>query len=200
MTKTVEMIFDFVSPNAYLAWHPLKDVIARTGAVLKVTPAFLGGMHKLTGNQPPMVAFANVKGKNAYMMLEIQRWMKKHGLNDFRMNPHFPMMTVPALRALLVAGEDGRDIEFIDRLLPHVWERGANIADTDILANILTAEGFDAKSIMDRTQGPEIKQKLVDNTESAVERGAFGIPTFFVGGEMYFGKDRLDGVEEELTR
>ncbi|MGB7406111.1 MAG: 2-hydroxychromene-2-carboxylate isomerase [Pacificimonas sp.] len=200
MTKTVEFIFDFVSPNGYLAWYPLKGVLKRTGAELKITPAFLGGMHKLTGNQPPFIAFADVKGKNEYNMLELRRFVAKHGLTKFKMNPHFPMNTITPLRMLMLAENEGRGEEFADFLLPHVWEQGADIGDKGVLLALLADGPFDGEDYLARTQKDDVKAALIANTENAVERGAFGIPTFFVEDEMYFGKDRLDGVEEELTR
>lgn len=200
MPKTVEFIFDFVSPNAYLAWYPLMDVLDRQGAELSLTPAFLGGIMKLTGNNPPLVRDANIKGKNAYFMLEMQRFIDKHGFTRFQMNPHFPMNTLTVLRMLVHMQQEGRAKLFVEHMLPEVWERGVNVADGEELAASLERGGFDVDALLAAAQQREIKKALIDNTERAVERGVFGVPTFFVGDEMYFGKDRLDGVEEELAR
>lgn len=199
MAKHVEFLFDFVSPNAYLAYYPLKELAARQDAEIIITPIFLGGMHKLTGNAPPFIRNAEVKGKNAYTMLEMQRFITKHGFDKFTMNPHFPFNSITLQRLLVAAKEDGRDLEFIDFLLPYVWEQGADMTDPDALTALLAASPFDGAALAERIQSPELKQQLVDNTAEAVERGAFGIPTFFVGGEMFFGKDRLVQVEEELA-
>lgn len=199
MPKTVEFLFDFVSPNAYLAYYPLKKLAARQGADITITPVFLGGMHRLTGNAPPFIRDAEVKGKNAYAMLEMQRFIARHGFDKFTMNPHFPFNSIMLQRLLMAAKEDGRDIEFIDFLLPYVWEQGANMADPETVMALLEQSPFDGAAMAKRIQPPELKQQLVDNTANAVERGAFGIPTFFVGGEMFFGKDRLTQVEEELA-
>ena len=198
MTKTIELIFDFVSPNAYLIWQPLNDLAARHGATIDVTPAFLGGMHKLTGNAPPFVRDAEVKGKNDYAMLEMNRFIKKHGLTKFRMNPKFPFNTITLQRMLVALGPEKR-AGFIDALLPAIWEQGLDVTDAETLANILQEGGFDAQALFARTQEPSIKQALIDNTEKAVERGAFGIPTMFVDGEIYFGKERLGQIEEQLA-
>ncbi len=198
MTKTIELIFDFVSPNAYLVWHPLRELAARQGANIKITPVFLGGMHKLTGNAPPFIRDAEVKGKNAYASLEMQRFIKKHGLHRFRMNPKFPFNPVNVLRMLVsLDGED--QIRFIDALTPAIWEEGLDVADTAAVAAVLTAAGFDADDLSARAQDPAIKQALIDNTESAVERGTFGIPTVYIGEEMFFGKERLAQIEEMLA-
>ncbi len=198
MTKTIELIFDFVSPNAYLIWQPLKTLAEKHGATIDVTPAFLGGMHKLTGNAPPFVRDAEVKGKNEYAMLEMNRFIKKHGLTKFKMNPHFPFNTITLLR-MLMALEPKKRAGFIEALLPAIWEQGLDVADSEALGKILADSGFDAQELFAKTQDPAIKQALIDNTEKAVARGAFGIPTMFVDGEMYFGKERLEQIEEQQS-
>lgn len=198
MFKTVELIFDFVSPNAYLIWSPLKALAEKYGTTIEITPAFLGGMHKLTGNAPPFVRDADVKGKNDYAMLEMNRFIKKHGLDKFRMNPKFPFNTI-SLQRMLVALDPDKRAGFIDTLLPAIWERGLDVADVDALGKIIRDGGFDAPALLASTQDPAIKQALIDNTENAVERGAFGIPTIYVEGEMYFGKERLGQIEEQLA-
>lgn len=200
MPKTVELLFDFVSPNAYLAYYPLKDLGSRHGAEIIITPIFLGGMHKLSGNAPPFIRDADVKGKNAYAMLEMQRFIVKHGFGKFTMNPHFPFNSIMLQRLLMAAKETGRELEFIDFLLPQVWEQGANVTDPEVVMSLLADSPFDGAAMAERIQSADLKQQLVDNTANAVARGAFGIPTFFVGEEMFFGKDRLEQVEEELAR
>ena len=197
MAKTLEFIFDFVSPNAYLAWYPVKDIVARTGATLEVTPVFLGGMHRLTGNAPPFQRDAGVKGKNEYAMLEMRRFIARHGLDKFTMHPQFPFNSV-TLQRMLLAVEGERRVALADALLPAIWEQGVALDDTAALGAVLTAAGFDPQALLAATQDAAIKQRLIDNTEDAVNRGTFGIPTFYVDGEMFFGKERLNQVEEEL--
>jgi 2-hydroxychromene-2-carboxylate isomerase len=199
MPRTVEFLFDFVSPNAYLAWYPLKDVAARTGAEVAITPVFLGGMHKLTGNAPPMIRDADVKGKVEYGMLEMKRFIAKHGFTRYRLHPQFPFNSVTLQRMLLaVEGEDR--IRLVDALLPALWEEGLPVDDPAALGAVLAGAGFDPQALLAATQEAGIKQALMDSTQNAVERGAFGIPTFFVGAEMFFGKERLGQVEEELQK
>lgn len=198
MTKTVEFIFDIVSPNGYLAWYPLRKIIARHGAELVVTPVFLGGMHKLTGNAPPMIRDADVKGKVEYSMLEMRRFIDRHGFTKYRLHPQFPFNSVTFQRMLLaVEGEDR--IGLVEALLPAIWEEGIAVDDPAAIGAVLTAAGFDAEALLAATQDPAIKQSLIDNTEGAVARGTFGIPTFFVGDEMFFGKERLGQVEDMLA-
>lgn len=198
MTRTIELIFDFVSPNAYLVWQPLRALAARQGAQIKITPAFLGGMHKLTGNAPPFIRDADVKGKNAYASLEMRRFIAKHGLHRFKMNPKFPFNSVNLLR-MLVSLDGDDQIRLIEALTPAIWEQGLDVGDVAAVAAVLTAAGFDAQSLAAKTQDAAIKQALMDNTEKAVERGTFGIPTFFIGDEMFFGKERLGQIEEMLA-
>ncbi|RZV29056.1 MAG: 2-hydroxychromene-2-carboxylate isomerase [Sphingomonadaceae bacterium] len=202
MTGKVELIFDFVSPNGYLSWYPLRDILARTGAELIVTPVFLGGMHRLTGNAPPMIRDKDVKGKVEYAMLEMRRFIEKYGLDRYRLHPQFPFNSV-TLQRMLVAVDGEERVKLVETLLPALWEDGVPVDEPGPLAERLSAAGFDAADLMAKTQDPAIKQQLVDNTQSAIDRGAFGIPTFFVdigaGEEMFFGKERLGQIEEMLA-
>ena len=208
MANRVELIFDFVSPNAYLVWWPLRDLLKRTGAELDVVPVFLGGMHKLTGNAPPMIRDADVKGKVEYSMLEMRRFIEKHQLTKYKLHPQFPFNSITLQRMLYAADQDGRGVQFVEAMLPAIWEEGVDITDPAALGAAVTAAGFDAGDLFERSQTDEVKQGLVANTSAAVERGAFGIPTMYVGTkgkppetfEMFFGKERLGQIEEELAK
>jgi 2-hydroxychromene-2-carboxylate isomerase len=208
MANRVELVFDFVSPNAYLIWWPLRELLDRFEAELDVIPAFLGGMHKLTGNAPPMIRDAEVKGKNAYAMLEMQRFIQKHDLAAFRMHPKFPFNSITLQRMLYAADQDGRGVQFVESLLRPIWEEGLDVTSPEAVGAVLTAAGFDAADLLARAQSDAVKQGLIANTEAVVARGAFGIPTMFVGsvggpkgeGEMFFGKERLGQIEELLAR
>lgn len=196
MTKTIEFIFDFVSPNGYLVWQPLKELAARKGATITLTPALLGGMHKLTGNAPPFIRDADVKGKNAYAQLEMQRFIVRHGLTKFRMNPAFPFRSVELLRLLLAAIDLGCGEAFAEVFLRAIWEDGLNPADTNAVDAVIAAAGLPGDVLAEGAQSAEVKDRLAANTQNAVDGGAFGIPTFFVGDEMFFGKERLSQIEE----
>jgi 2-hydroxychromene-2-carboxylate isomerase len=198
MSRTVDFIFDFGSPNAYLAHKVLPGVAARTGATLNLIPCLLGGLFKLTGNQAPMTAFGSVKGKLEYERLETQRFIDKHGLHNFQFNPHFPVNTLLIMRGLLAARRANVGDAYLETVLKAMWEDGKKMDDAAVVAEVLSTAGLDAKAILDATQDPGIKAELATNTTAAAARGAFGIPTFFVGDEMFFGKERLGQVEEEL--
>lgn len=200
MTKTVDFIFDFGSPNAYLSWKVLPGIVARQGAEVRLLPCLLGGIFKATNNRSPMEAFGEVKGKLAYESLETLRFIRKHGLTAFRMNPNFPVNTLLIMRGMIAAGRAGVEMAYLEAVLGGMWEQGLKMDDPAIVAECLTRAGLDARALLEATQDPEVKAGLVANTEAAVARGVFGIPTFFVGEDMYFGKDRLGQVEEALAQ
>ena len=200
MSKSIDFIFDFGSPNAYLAHKALPGLVARTGASVNYIPCLLGGIFKATGNQSPVMAFGNVKGKLAYDNLEMMRFVKKHGLSKFRMNPHFPVNTLVLMRGAVAAEMRGEFAAYIEAGLKAMWEDGLKMDDPAVYVEAMNAAGLDGAALLEATQDPAVKAKLVANTEAAVARGTFGIPTFFVGDEMFFGKDRLGQVEEEVAR
>lgn len=199
MTKSVEFIFDFGSPNAYLAYGVLKDIAARTGAQVVLTPCLLGGLFKITGNQAPMTAFGGIQGKLAYEALETKRFVAKHQLDRYQFNPHFPVNTLLIMRGLVAARRLGVEQAYLETVMAAMWESGLKMDDPQVVAAALAEAGLDAKAILEATQDPDVKAELLTNTERAAARGAFGTPTFFVGDEMFFGKERLGQIEEELA-
>ena len=199
MSKTLELIFDFGSPNAYLAMKALPELLDRTGADLVITPCLLGGIFKATGNQAPMIRYADAPAKLAYENLEMRRFIERHGLVKFRINPHFPVNTLTIMRGAIVADDEATLDDYVDAVNRAMWEDGLKMDDPQVIATFLSANGFDGPALLARTQEPEIKARLAANTEAAVARGVFGIPTFFVGDAMFFGKDRLAQVEEALA-
>jgi len=195
----IEFLFDFGSPNAYLVWKVLPDLARRHDADLRVVPCLLGGLFKLTGNQAPMLAFAGVKGKLAYDRLEMQRFVARHGLTRLVMNPHFPVNTLLMMRGLVVARHMGVEAAYIEAGLAAMWEDGRKMDDPATFVAVLDAAGLDGAALLAATQDAGIKAELLAQTETAAARGAFGIPTLFVDGEIYFGKERLSQIEEQLT-
>jgi 2-hydroxychromene-2-carboxylate isomerase len=198
MDASIEFIFDFGSPNAYLAYRALQPILERTGARLVITPCLLGGIFKATGNQPPMIAFAPIKGKFEYEMLEVRRFVARHRLDKFRLNPHFPVNTLMLMRGLVAAYDAGVGDAYLEMGLKGMWEEGLKLDDQDTIARRIDAAGLDAEKLLAAAETSPVKQKLIDNTAQAVARGAFGIPTFFVDDDMFFGKERLGQVEEAV--
>ncbi|MCX2980926.1 2-hydroxychromene-2-carboxylate isomerase [Halieaceae bacterium IMCC14734] len=197
-----DFIIDVASPNAYLVHKALGAIEKRTGCRFNYVPCLLGGIFKATGNQAPMLAFGDIKGKLAYDQLEMQRFIQQHQLTAFTFNPHFPINTLTLMRGAAAMELQGQDelVQYLDKVLHYMWEEPRNLNDPEILASTLTDAGYDAEALIASTQQPEVKQRLISNTEKAVQRGTFGIPTFYVGDEMFFGKERLGQVELEVTR
>lgn len=196
----VEFLFDFGSPNAYFAHKVIPEIERRTGAKFTYVPVLLGGIFKLTSNQSPVQQFAGVKNKPQYQQLEIERFIAKHGLTRFRMNPYFPVNTLQIMRGAVAAETAGVLAPYVDAVYHHMWEAPKKMDDPAVIGAALVESGLDAETLMALSGTPEIKNQLLRNTSEAVERGVFGSPSFFVGPELYFGKDRLQDVEEEILR
>jgi len=197
---TPEFLFDFGSPNAYLAHKIIPDIEKRTGAKFTYVPVLLGGIFKATNNKPPMVAFGGIKGKMEYELLETQRFIARHKLSKFKFNPHFPVNTLLVMRCASAALLDNALVPYVDAVMRHMWEDGLKMDDPEVARAALDAAGLNGARLLERSQTHEVKQRLMDDTAKAVERGVFGIPTFFVGKEIYFGKNTLRDVEEEILR
>lgn len=196
--KTVEFQFDFGSPNAYLAHRVIPQIEARTGATFTYCPVLLGGLFKLTANQSPMMAFSGIPNKMAYENLEMRRFIARHAI-PFQMNPHFPVNTLLMMRMATAAAMDGGLKELADMAFRLMWETPKKMDDPEIVATELAAAGIDSTGLMQRAQDSDVKQRLMSVTEEAAKRGAFGSPTFFIGEDIYFGKNTLREIEDRLT-
>ena len=197
-TTPVEFHFDFGSPNAYLSHKVIPRIVARTGVPIRYIPVLLGGVFKLTGNQSPLSAFKGIKNKNEYMRLEMQRFLRQHAITQFHMNPHFPVNTVQIMRAAIAAERDGVLHAYVDAVFHHMWEAPKKMDDAEVIRAALDQSGLDGARLLARAQDQDVKDELLQMTEASVARGTFGSPTFFVGSEMYFGKDRLREFEEQI--
>jgi 2-hydroxychromene-2-carboxylate isomerase len=196
---SAEFLFDFGSPNAYLAHKVIPQIEKRTGAAFRYAPVLLGGLFKLTGNQSPAIAFANIPNKLMYEQREMQRFIAKHGI-PFAMNPYFPVNTLLLMRMATAADMTGTLLPFADAAFRLMWETPKKMDDPVIAAAELAAAGIDAETLLRRAQEPDVKARLLAATEDAANRGAFGAPTFFVGAEIYFGKNTLPEVEDAIRR
>lgn len=194
----VDFIFDVASPNMYFCHKLIPDFKERTGVEFEYIPCLLGGIMKLSGNQPPFVAFAEIPNKNKYQLIEIERFIKQHQLKEFKFNSNFPMNTVQIQRGALAAIELGIFDEYLEIILEAMWEKNLNLADIDIFQSTLSENNIDAESIMEIITSQDCKDKLIANTTDAVNRGAFGVPTFFFENQIFFGKDHLHQLEEYI--
>lgn len=200
MTGHIDFYFDFGSPNAYLAYRAIPGIEQRLGPVFKLKPALLGGIFKATGNQSPAVTLANIPAKRNYERLETQRFIARHGLTGFRFNPHFPVNTLHMMRGAMLAQKLGVFDAYVAAVYAGMWERELNMGELDVFHRVLDEAGLPTQEFIAHIGDADVKQSLIDATEEAVRRGTFGSPTFFVGDEIFFGKDRLREVEEEYVR
>lgn len=198
MTPKVEFHFDLGSPNSYLAHKVVPGIEQRTGTKITYVPILLGGVFKLTNNQSPMIQYKDIKNKGDYHRLEFMRFIKKHGLASFKMNPHFPVNTVQIMRGAVAAEMNGELAKYVDAAFHHMWEEPKKMDDPEVIRAAFESSGLDGARILARIQEQAVKDKLLKNTENSVARGTFGAPTFFVGSEIFFGKDKLRDVEEEI--
>ena len=199
-THTVQFLFDFGSPNAYLCHKVIPGIEARTGIRFEYVPILLGGLFKLANNRSPVEAYADIPLKRAYDMLEMRRFIQRHQLTAFRMNPHFPVNTLQIMRGAVAAKQLGCFAPYVDAVYAAMWEREKKMDDLGVIQAELNAAGLDTAALLQAVQTAEVKATLLKNTDDAHQRGAFGSPTFFVGNEIFFGKDRLRDVEEEALR
>jgi 2-hydroxychromene-2-carboxylate isomerase len=195
----VQFMFDFGSPNAYLAERVVPAIEARTGVKFEYVPVLLGGMYKLTGNSSPADYLRGIKNKPEYMELETRRFVRRHDIATFRQNPFFPVNTLQLMRGAVAAEAEGVFWPYFRAVYHHMWEEPKKMDEPAVMLDALRSSGIDVELIAARSQDPAIKNRLMELTQDAVVRGAFGSPTFFVNDEMFFGKDRLRDLEEEIV-
>jgi 2-hydroxychromene-2-carboxylate isomerase len=199
MTK-VEFHFDFGSPNAYLSHLVIPDIEKRTEVKFEYVPILLGGVFKLTNNRSPAETLKGIRNKPEYERLETQRFIRRHGITRFHSNPYFPVNTLMIMRGAIAARIMGVFERYVDETYRSMWADPKKMDDPSIVRGVLAEAGLDADRVLRLIETREIKDELLHNTERSVERGTFGSPTFYVGDEIFFGKDRLRDVEEELMR
>jgi 2-hydroxychromene-2-carboxylate isomerase len=194
-----QFLFDFGSPNAFLSHEAIPAIENRIHVKFEYVPVLLGGIFKATNNRSPAEAFAGVKNKREFQALETKRFLRRFHVKPYVWNPDFPIRTVQLMRGAIVAQEEGFFATYVDAVFHHMWAAPKKMDDPQVALQVLNESGLDGAKLLARTQEPEIKTKLIENTQSAVERGAFGSPTFFVGNEMFFGKEQLREVEELIA-
>lgn len=194
-----QFLFDFGSPNAFLAHGAIPAIEARTGAKFEYVPVLLGGIFKATNNKSPAETLAGIKNKREFHAIETARFLKRFNVAPYVWNPSFPVNTLNLMRGAIAAQLEGVFEKYVEAAFHHMWREPKKMDDPEIAAAALNASGLDAAKLFVRAQEPEVKAKLVANTQDAVERGAFGSPTFFVGNEMYYGKEQLRDIEDLLA-
>ena len=195
----VEFQFDFGSPNAYLAEKALPDIERRTGVKFEYVPVLLGGVFKATNNLSPFESLRGIRNKPEYQALETRRFIRRHHITSFKPNPFFPVNTLMLMRGAVAARFESMFEPYFRAALHHMWEEPKKMDDPEIFRSAFASSGIDIDRLIARAQQDDVKKKLIELTSDAVARGAFGSPTFFVGEEMFFGKDQLRDVEESIV-
>ena len=194
MTKNVTFCFDFGSPYSYLAYNNLNS-IREAGGEVTIMPVLLGGIFKATGNQPP----ATVQKKGEYMFKDINRWSQKLDI-PFKMNPYFPILTVPHMRGAVLAQRENILEKYMQVMFEAIWVKAMNLNDQEILTNIAEKSGIDPNQFAEEISSDEIKNKLRENTEFAISKGAFGVPTYYLDDEMFWGIDSVKFLLDSLKK
>ena len=197
--KNPQFMFDFGSPNAFLSHEAIPAIEKRTGAKFEYVPILLGGIFKATNNKSPPETLAGVKNKREFLALETERFVKRFGVKPYVWNPFFPVNTLNLMRAAVAAQLEGVFEKYVEAAFHHMWVEPKKMDDPEVAAKALASSGLDAAKLLERSQDADVKARLIENTQSAVERGAFGSPTFFVGKEIFFGKEQLREVEEMVS-
>jgi 2-hydroxychromene-2-carboxylate isomerase len=192
-------MFDVGSPNAFLSHEAIPDIEKRTGSKFEYVPILLGGIFKATNNKSPAESLAGIRNKREFQALETERFVKRFKVQPYVWNPFFPVNTLNLMRAAIAAQFEGVFEKYVEAAFHHMWREPKKMDDPEVAAKALTSSGLDGAKLLTRAQEPDVKAKLLENTQSAVERGAFGSPTFFVGNEMFFGKEQLREVEELVS-
>jgi 2-hydroxychromene-2-carboxylate isomerase len=198
MSVHVEFHFDFGSPNAYLSHLVIPAIEQRTGVRFEYVPVLLGGVFKATGNISPAVSLRGIRNKGEYAALETRRFVTKHGITRYAFNPFFPVNTLQIMRGAIAAKRLGCFARYVDEVYGHMWAVPRKMDEHSVIAEALEESGLPAQELLALASDPAVKQELIANTERSVARGTFGSPSFFVGDELFFGKDRLREVEEEI--
>jgi len=196
----VEFHFDFGSPNAYLSHRVIPSIEARTGVKFTYFPVLIGGVFKATGNASPAVTLQGIKNKGEYQNIETQRFLNKQNITDYNQNPFFPVNTLQIMRGAIFAQTQDYFEQYVDEIYRHMWSAPKKMDEPEVIRAAFQESGLPSDAIFDGMQDPGIKQTLIDNTNRSVEMGAFGSPTFFVENEIFFGKDKLNDVEDEIIK
>lgn len=190
---TLEFFYDFVSPYSYLASTRVEEVARRASAPVRFRPFLLGGVFKATGNRAPI----EVAAKGKHMLADLDRWARRLGA-PLAFPTTFPFASILALRCALAAAKYDKLVSFTHAVYRAAWAERRDIGSPEVLAEVAAAVGLDGPALV--AAAPDYKAALAAQTDEAVQRGAFGAPTFFIGEQMFVGNDRLDFVEEALRR
>jgi 2-hydroxychromene-2-carboxylate isomerase len=194
-----QFLFDFGSPNAYLSHLVIPEIERRTGVTFEYVPILLGGVFKLTNNQSPYYSLQGIKNKSEFQTLETKRFIRRHNIAHFPVNPFFPVNTLQLMRCAVASQLEGVFRPFVEATYFHMWAEPKKMDDPQIARKAFMDSGLEADRLFARAQEADVKARLMELTQTAVDRGVFGAPSFFVEDELFFGKDQLRDVEEAIN-
>ena len=192
---TVEFVYDFVSTPCHIAWKCLDSMVKAVGAEVVMTPVLCGGIFKAIGNPGPLV----VPAKREWYARDLAMWAKRRGVNLVP-SPYVPIRSLPLMRGSFVAAERNETFRYVDAVFDAIYARGRDLSDMKVVDETLIEAGLDAGAYLQGMGRDDVKQKLLNSTDSVIARGVFGVPSFFVNDELFFGQDRLEFVVEALQR
>src|SRR6202008_1232124 len=167
-------LFDFGSPNAFLSHEAIPAIEQRTGVKFEYVPVLLGGIFKATNNKSPAEALAGVKNNPEVMKIETERFIKPFQVEPYIWNPFFPVNTLNLMRAAVAAQFEGVFEKYVEAAFHHMWREPKKMDDPQVAIAALTSSGLDGARLLARAQEGDVKAKLIENTQAAVDRGAFG--------------------------
>lgn len=195
MSNVIDFYWDLGSTNSYFALHLIKPVAEKHNAKVVPHPFNLGYVFR----KEKYILMQEPKAKLRSRKTDLMRWAKKYNL-PFSMPSKFPMKTSPALRGALAMRRFGKEWEFMEQIFAAYWERDdASVGEMSGLLSVVAALGVDPAEFEALAESEEVRNELIAETDQALQRGVFGVPSFFVGDEMFWGKDRMEFIDDELT-
>ena len=198
MPRSIDYYFSLASPWAYIGHAPFMDIARRHGLEVNHKPIFLGRLFAQTGGQPLPQRHP---ARQRYRMLELQRWREKRGLS-FNLKPKFwPFEVGLADRFVIAVTAARKDPDaFLRRAFSGIWEEERNLADPLVIAELAEQAGFDSSSLLDVARGDMTEAVYGLNQENAVAHDVFGSPAYVLDGEVFWGQDRLELLDDALAR
>jgi 2-hydroxychromene-2-carboxylate isomerase len=197
MSKQLTIYYSLQSPWTYLGWAPLRDLVARTGAAAHYRPVQSGPMFEASGTLP---LARRPKQRQAYRLMELRRWRDHLGV-PLNLHPkHFPVDEALAARMAIAHRQRGGDIAALSQaMMTAVWAEERDLADRATLLEIAREQGADGPALLEAAQGSAVQSEYDANTQAAIDQGVFGLPTFAIDDELFWGQDRLDFVARALA-
>ncbi|MES0861382.1 2-hydroxychromene-2-carboxylate isomerase [Ruegeria sp. SCPT10] len=198
MVQTIDFVYDFSSPNAFLAYKMLPELAKKHKAKINPIPVLLSGVFKSTNNQSPFKAYSENRQKTAYLTHDLHRFARRRGVS-FHMSPHFPINSKFVMRGAYYASSKSWENKYIGAVFDAIWVHGQKVEELGVLTDILREAELPVRKIREAIAAPQTKQMLKEQTKAMVRRGVFGVPSMFAGSEMFFGKNSLGNLDLELA-